>query len=363
MFFLKNPEINHLNKIRRAVENEAVFNELTHLCDEIKPLLTDAKFAYTYAGCLLASHNKVDEAIQMFALNKQDTFCSIMLGYLEDYGVFEPAGKVFKSAVPYDIYVRTEFFQKHQAKTIQNIREIVKNIPPPESNSPVTIIDIGPGNGALIAKIVNEIAPIYNLDFVRLIFVDPFEDMLNKAEVHCKENIDIECEIIPVCCKIQDITKAQINLIQQNKPVWFINAALSVHHMPREAKVPMLKQLKSFSPNFILTEVNWNHDLPEKDSPELIYSVANNYGIFCKDIFKLPVSEKDRKLCLYLFPVSEAINIIKQERPDRIDFHTPIEEWEKIGSEAGYSVGDAVATYKWDNEPFAFVMGFDALAL
>ena len=358
MFILNQIEIQHLNKIKDAVANGLSIVKLMQLCDDVETHLDDKGFSYTYAGCLLASRDKVKEALQMFALNKQDTFCSIMLGYLEDYGLFEPAGKVFKSAAPYDIYVGTDFFQKHQAKTIQNISEIVKNIPPPESDTPVTIIDIGPGNGALIAKIVNEIAPMYRLDFVRLIFVDPFEDMLKNAEEYCKQNIQIDCEIIPICCKIQEITKSQINLIQQNKPIWFTNAALSVHHMPKETKVPMLEQLKSFSPNFILTEVNWNHDLPEKDSPELIFSVAKNYGIFCKDIFKLPVSEEDKKLCLYHFPLSEAINIIKQERANRIDYHTPIEEWKKIGREAGYSVGEARPTYTSGGETFAFTMEF-----
>ncbi len=358
MFFLKETDVKNLISIKEAVSNGLSFRKLMKVCDEIKPYLHDTEFVYTYAGCLLASHERTDEAIQIFVLNKDDTFCQIMYNYLKEYGIFEPAGKVFKSAVPYDIYVQTNFFQNHQAKAIQSISNIVKTIPPPDSDTPVTIIDIGPGNGALIAKIINEIAPIYNLDFVRLIFIDPFEDMLNKATEYCKENIHIECEIIPICCKIQEITETQIKRIQQNKPIWFTNAALSVHHIPKELKIPMLKQLKSFSPNFILTEVNWNHDLPEKDSPELIYSVAKSYGIFSKDIFDLPVSEEDRKLCLYLFPVSEAINIIKQERANRIDYHTTIAEWEKIGKEAGFSVGEAVATYISDKKPFAFVMGF-----
>jgi len=356
--FLNNSEMNHLILIKDAVKKDFVYTELLNLCKTIQPNLQEPNFSFTYAACILASRNKIQDAMQLFKLNKEDTFCSIMYTYLEDYGVFEPDGKVFKSAAPYDIYSRTEFFQIHQARAIQNTIKILENIPPPDSESPATIIDIGPGNGSLIAKIVNEIASVHQFNSIRLVFVDPFEDMLKTASEYCKENIEVQTEIITICCKIQEITTEQVELIKQNTPVWFINAALSIHHMPWEQKIPMLKQLRTFSPHLVLTEVDWNHDLPEKDSPELIFSVAKSYGIFCKDIFKLPVSEKDKKLCLYLFPISEAINIIKQDRLNRIDFHTPITEWKKIAKEAGYSTDKAMPTYVVDDKPFAFTMGF-----
>ncbi|OQX81433.1 MAG: hypothetical protein B6D64_02070 [Bacteroidetes bacterium 4484_276] len=356
MFYLNQTEVKHLNKIRGAVADGLFFDKLVKVCDKTKPYIRDKGFVYTYAGCLLASGDKVDGAMKMFSLNMQDTFCSIMYGYLADVGVFEPAGKVFQSADAYDIYVQTNFYKNHQAGTLKNISKFAENIPPPRSDVPVTILDVGVGNGVLLAKIVNEIAPLYNIKVMRLIFIDPFEDMLKKAVGHCKQNINIKTEITTICCKVQDISESQINLIQQMKPIWFVNAALSVHHMPREAKVPMLKQLKWLSPNLLLTEVNWNHDLPEKGSPELIYSVANNYANFCKDILYLPVTEKEKKLCLYHFPLAEAINIIKQERASRIDYHTPIEEWKKIGREAGYSIGETTPTITLDNEAFAFVM-------
>ncbi len=358
--FLSDAENEQLNKIKEAVVSDIGIDELLLLISEIKAVLADQNFAYTYAGCLLANRNRIDDAMEMFRLNEQDIFCSIMVGYLDEYGVFDPAGKVFKSALPYDIYSRTDFFQIHQAKAILNIKEIIKHVPPPISDTSVTIIDIGPGNGSLITKIVNEIILLYNIKSVRLVLVDPFEEMLSKASEYCKQNITVETEIVNVCCKIQNITREQVELINQAKPIWFVNAALSIHHMPWEQKIPMLKQLKEFSPHLILTEVDWNHDLPEKDAPELIYSVAKSYGIFCKDIFKLPVSEKDKKLCLYLFPMSEAINIIKQERPNRIDFHTPITEWKKIAKKAGWETGEAMPTYMVDGKPFAFVMGFEA---
>nr|NQU92175.1 hypothetical protein [Bacteroidota bacterium] len=355
---LKPNEVYQLNRIKEAILNNTPFDDVLKLCEEINPTIDDPEFAYTYAACLLATKDRIEDAMRMFFKNREDLFCSIMYDYLKEIGAFEMVSKVFKSAKPYHIYTQTPLYQTHEKGVVENICNFAKNNPPPESESLVTILDIGPGDGELTAQYVNKIASLHNLKSIRLVFVDPFEEELKAAEENCKEKISIPCEVIGICSKIQEITPEQIARIRQVAPIWFVNAALSVHHMPREVKIPMLKQMKAFSSKFILSEVNWNHDLPEKDSPELIYSVAKNYGIFCRDILNLPVSEEDRKLCLYHFPIDEAINIIKQERPNRIDYHTTIEEWKKIAHEAGYLVHDPVATYLYEDKPFLFVMGF-----
>jgi len=292
----------------------------------------------------------------MFALNIEDTFCKIMHDYLEETGSFELADKVFKSSDPYDIYTQTDFFKKHQSGALKHILKFARQNPPPRSNEPETILDIGVGNGEFIIKIVNEIIPLYNIKTIRLIILDQSEDMLRTAKENCEKNISIPTEIISICCKIQDITKQQFETIHEMKPIWFINAGLSIHHMPKEKKIPMLKNLRKLSPKLVLTEVNWNHDLPEKDSPELLYSVAKSYGVFSESILSLPISEERKKRCLYNFPVAEAINIIKQDREHRIDYHTSIKEWQSIAGEAGFIAGEAVANYVSDNQAFSFVM-------
>ncbi len=358
MSSLKESEVKKLYSIKDAIDKGIAFDEILNVCEHIKPQLKEPGFAYTYAACLLASHDRINDASQMFRSNKEDTFCSIMYEYLKDVGSFITVGEVFKSVAPYDIYVQTSLYNSHMSGTVEGIFNFAKQNPPQQDDEVITILDIGPGNGILTAQFVNKIVKYFNLKKIRLIFIDPFEDMLKTASENCKNSIDAECETIGICCKIQEITKDQIDLIQQTTPIWFINAALSVHHMPKEEKIPMLKQLKEFSPNFILSEVNWNHDLPEKDSPELIYSVANNYAFFSRDILNLPLSLEKKKLCLYHFPIAEAINIIKQDRANRIDYHTPIEQWKKIGSEAGYLVADPTPTNVVNGEPFFFVMVF-----
>ncbi len=356
MFFLQETEIIQLKNIKNAISNNMPYAELEIICKEVSVSLIDKGFAYTYAACLLASEDKIRDAKKMFALNGEDTFCKIMYDYLEETNSFDLADQVFKSADPYNIYTQTDFFKKHQGGALKYIRKFAQESAPPKSVSPVTILDIGVGNGMFITKIVNEIIPLYDIKNIRLIIIDQSEDMLRMAKEYCEENINITVEVISICCKIQEITKEQIEIIQNTKPIWFINTGLSIHYMPKEKKIPMLKQLKAFSPKLVLTEVNWNHDLPESNSPELFYSVAKSYGVFSESILHLNVSEERRKLCLNNFPIAEAINIIKQNRDNRIDYHTTIEEWRKIAAAAGFKTSEAEATYTYDNKPFAFVM-------
>jgi len=356
MNYLKKNEISQLLKIKSAIAEKYSFDQILQVCDNLKLELDDPLFSYSYAGCLLANHYRVEEAIKMFALNMDDTFSSILHNYLIEIGDFVMVSKVFKSAKPYHIYTSTPLYQTHETAVVKNIGVFVQNNPPPVQGKTVTIMDIGPGDGELTVQYVNKILELYPIEKLRLIFVDPFEQELKAAEQNIRKKVNASCEVISICSKIQEINAEQISQIMQAAPVWFVNAALSVHHMPREQKIPMLKQVKEFSSKFILAEVNWNHDLPEKDSPELIYSVVKNYGVFCEGILNLAVSEEDRKLCLYHFPVDEAINIIKQDRPCRIDYHTSIEEWKKIAGEAGFKADQPQATYQFMGQPFMFTM-------
>lgn len=358
MNYLKKNEISQLLKIKSAIEGKFSYDQILKDCDNMKMELDDPLFSYSYAGCLLANHDRVEDAIKMLALNMDDTFSSILHNYLLEIGDFVMVSKVFKSSKPYHIYTSTPLYQTHEAAVVKNIGLFAQNNPPPDSNKTVTILDIGPGDGELTAHYVNKILELYPIEKLRLIFVDPFEQQLKAAAKNIKHKVNASCEVISICSKVQEITPEHIGQIMQAAPIWFVNAALSVHHMPREQKIPMLKQMREFSSKFILAEVNWNHDIPEKDSPELIYSVVKNFGFFCEGILSLPVSEEDRKLCLYHFPVDEAINIIKQERPERIDYHTPIEEWKKIAVEAGFKVGQPKATYLHKGQPFMFTLEF-----
>lgn len=354
---LKANETVELDRIKHAIYQRMPLEDIQNIIRHIKIKIKDKKFAYTYAACLLANHGREQEALKMFAHNKGDIFSSIMIDYLTETGSFTMVSKVFQDAKPYHIYTQTPLYQTHEKALVENIRKFARSNPPPKSDQ-ITIMDIGPGDGELTARYVNKIVELYQLKKIRLVFVDPFEEELHMAAENCCSIIPVETEIITIKAKAQELTQEQLRKIHSLKPIWFITAALSVHHMPEEQKIPMLRKMRTISDRFILAEVNWNHDLPAKDSPELIYSIVKNYGFFCQGILDLDVSEEYRKLCLYHFPIDEAINIIKQERANRIDYHTPISEWKRIAKTAGYEVHDPVTTFTHENEPYMFMMEF-----
>jgi len=356
---LKANEVIALSKIRESITDGDSLKEINKVIRNIQPLLRDQNFPFAYAGCLLANHQREVEAMQMLALDHDNVFSKILLGYLEETGALIMASKVFEDAKPYHIYTQTPLYKSHEKALVTNIARFAGENPHPPGKLP-TILDIGPGDGELTARYVDAIVREYELEKIRLIFIDPFHEQLEMASANCHDKTEAACEIITICNKVQDLTPAQVGGLMKYKPVWFVAAALSVHHMPEEQKIPMLRTMKSLSDRFILAEVNWNHDLPEKDSPELIYSVVKNYGFFCQGILDLPVSEAERKLCLYHFPLDEAINIIKSERNNRIDYHTPINNWKRIAETAGFRVNPPQTTYYRNGEPYLFMMDFCA---
>ena len=231
--------------------------------------------------------------------------------------------------------------------------------PPPQLTKTPTIIDIGPGNGVLIAEIIKEMLPIYVFDQINLILIDQSSEMLKAATKHCQDNIPVSLNSMPICAPIEAINKEQLAAIQEKHSLWFINAAASLHHLPRETKLATLKNLQTLDVPCLITEGQGNHDKPEKNSPELIYSVTEFYGFFIQDIFNCNVSEEEKKICLYNLALTEAINILKNDRQHRGDYQALIPEWQEIAEQAGFKQIKTTATVSLPNSPLLFTMEID----
>lgn len=54
------------------------------------------------------------------------------------------------------------------------------------------------------------------------------------------ESFLIPVKVFPIAGKIQELSAEAFAAIGQNKPIWLITACLSLHHMPREVKIPTL---------------------------------------------------------------------------------------------------------------------------
>jgi hypothetical protein len=61
--FINQADSEQLNKIRQAVTAQASIEKIIELCQTIADKITDKQFALTYAGILVASQDRISDAI------------------------------------------------------------------------------------------------------------------------------------------------------------------------------------------------------------------------------------------------------------------------------------------------------------
>lgn len=354
--FVNRSDSEQLNKIRQEVNKQASIDTIIDLCQSISQQVTDEQLPLTYAGILLASGQRIADSIRVLKLCVDRTFSHVLADYLVENQDFAPAAKAFQETTPYDVWTQTDLYKSQMTGTLKAIASFARKNPPPAANLCPTIIDIGSGNGILIVEIVKQILALYPLESIHIISIEQSPEMLAVTQKYCQESISIPVVFTPICCKIQEITTQQLEIIRQYHPIWFMNASLSLHHMPKEIKIPTMRMLAGLSSYCSISEAHYNHDLPEKDTPELIYSVTESYGFVIQDVLNSRASEIDKKLCIDNFLLTEAINILKNDRQNRGDYHALISEWEEIAEQGSWAVVEITPTVSLPERPFAFTM-------
>lgn len=345
-----------LDRIQQAVNEQASIDKIIELCQTISSQVTDKQFPLTYAGILLASKQRISESINILKLCPDRTFNAVLADYLKQTQAFIPASTAFQETTPYDVWTQTDFYKSQMAGTLDAIAAFARRNPPPPSTNGPTIIDIGPGNGVLLVEIIKRLVDLYPLEKIHIISIEQSPEMLAAAQKHCQESIQIPVTFTPILCHIQEITEQQLASLKKYQPIWFVNASLSLHHMPKEIKVPTLKMLLEPSSFCLISDCNCNHDLPEKDTPELIYSVTESYGFVIQDVLNSSASETDKKLCINNFLLTEAINILKNDREHRGDYHTLIPEWQGIAEQGGWNIVETTPTVSLPEGVLTFTM-------
>jgi hypothetical protein len=354
--FIDRADSEKLNQIRQAVDERSALDEIIALCQTISHQVTDRQFPLIYAGILLADRDRIADAIQLLKLCPDRTFSHVLADYLSQTQALIPAATAFEETTPYDVWTQTDFYAAQMAGTLDTIAAFARRNPPHVDNNCPTIIDIGPGNGTLLVEIVKQILAIYPLESIHLVLIEQSPVMLAAAQVYCQKSLPIPIKFTPICCRIQDISAQQLEIIDKHQPIWFINASLSLHHMPKEIKVATMKMLANLSTYCLISDAHYNHDLPEKDTPELVYSVTENYGFVIQDVLNSRASETGKALCINNFLLTEAINILKNDRHERGDYHTMIGEWEEIADRGQWQVIKTTSTVSLPERPFTFTM-------
>ena len=359
MYSISEAEIKILNTLKSLVLNNTDFLEIKKKTDEIATLIDDVSFPYIYSAVLLAAENRVEDSLGMFRLCNKGAFLKIISEYLKKNGALIPNVKVFKDSAPYSAWIKTDFAKSYTTNTVNSIHafyhERIRN-----QDEKLTILDIGTGNGILITDIINRILDDSNCKQVELILLDKFPAMLEAAGKYCKKHIQGQLKITEICCEINKITEKQIEIIKAKAPVSFINCALSIHHFPWETKILVLQKLKLLSDYCVISDLNFNHDIPDKYSPELIYAVYVNMECVFSDILTSNITENEKKLAIEEFFLAETINIICQDRNSRIDYHTKIRHWKNLSENAGISVNRIYPTVVYGKNRIAtFTMALE----
>jgi SAM-dependent methyltransferase len=356
LMFINQADSEQLNQIRQAINEPASIDKIIELCQTLSHQVTDRQFPLTYAGILLASKARISDSIRVLKLCPARTFNAVLADYLEETQAFIPAAQVFHETAPYDVWTQTDLYKSQMAGTLDALAAFAQRTPPPPSNTYPTILDIGPGNGVLLVEIIKRLSLLYHLEGIHLILIEQSPKMLAAAQKYCQESLTFPLEFTPISCPIQKITPRQLARLEKPQQIWFINASLSLHHLSREMKIPTMKKLVNLSPHFLISEANYNHDCPQKDTPELIYSVTENYGLVMQDILKSSASKTQQKLCINNFLLTEAINILKNEREHRGDYHALIPEWQEIAKQGGWNVVKTTPTVSLPERIFTFTM-------
>lgn len=336
-----------------AVKNNLPVEKIIELSQALKIETVNREFPLIYASILLATSQRISDSIRILSLCSHP-FGVALRKYLEETEAFIPATNAFQETKPYDVWIKTNFYQTYMTTTIDTIKEFATLNPPP-NNSP-TIIDIGTGNGVLISEIIKQLILDFSLKEINLILLDQSPEMLNAAIKYCQESLAIPLKITPICSTVENMIKNPEILSHITETFWFINAAASLHHLPKETKLPTLKFIRNLSVPCLITECQGNHDQPEKNSPELVYSVAEFYGFFIEDLNHCNVSEKDKEICLHNLVLTEAITILSNTRNSRKDYHALISEWEDLGEKAGFNIAKITPNLSFENNFSLFTM-------
>ena len=332
--------------------NEPIEN-LLRLCREIGKTCDEGSFPFIYAAILEANKKEIDQsgqigkAISLLDHAEPHPFAAALSRFLRERGCFQTYTTAFQSPIPYDVWTVTGFYQRYRSATLNVVKKFLATHTPPEPNN-VSICEIGPGNGLLLADIISSIFSNHDIGYLNVVLIEKSNGMLEATRelLHKSFGSKVGCQTI--LAKVEDIKAEDMMKLCPAQKFWFVNGAASLHHMPADIKIKVFREFAKTSSHVLVSDFVAYHDLPERNSPELVYSAVNYYGYFIEDIWaSTSQSEERRWLCICDLALTEAITVLSQPRMMRIDYHAPVEEWDKAAEGAGYT-NQATEYTAWD---------------
>ena len=281
-------------------------------------------FSY-YLGAFLAAKGQVGLGRQWLAagaLTEEEKLMSnsYLSSFLErQHGKMIMPAVVFADPKPYIHFSGVPTIRDSRQNFLRHCSHSL-----PKFTGPVRIMDIGCGDGALIASFIKTMRAAGKVgDITEVALIDRSQGMINVAETTVGRVID-RSAIKAVTGKIEDLA----DKIDRRYDI--VVSSLAYHHMPLEQKRIHLKNLKRWMDHFIIFELDANNDLPEQFSPELSLSVYQMYGRLINMVFMHDAPVELALSCVDAFLMTEEVSFLIQPRGLRNDYHMLKTQWHDL---------------------------------
>ncbi|MEI6292049.1 MAG: class I SAM-dependent methyltransferase [Methanomicrobiales archaeon] len=278
-----------------------------------------------YAGAFLAARGKNHEAVEWLrvgALNEEDGVFSstFLLGFLERHkGKLIMPARVFEDPRPFIHFASVPMMMKARNNFIHQAGHTL-----PRFETPVSLMDIGCGDGALTVRFLTHLQEIGKINEIKeVLLIDPSEAMITLAKKTVAEafpGVLISTEN----CRIQDFS----GRIDHHYDIAL--SSLAYHHMPVEEKMIAISRLKPWINHFVLFELDANNDLPELFSPELSLSVYQSYGRIIDFVYAHDAPVDVVTDCVDSLLMTELVSLMTQQRGVRNDYHMLRNQWNDL---------------------------------
>ncbi|EKD52454.1 MAG: methyltransferase type 11 [uncultured bacterium] len=193
----------------------------------------------------------------------------------------------------------------------------------PRFTHPVKVMDIGCGSGALLIQLLQGLVRAKKIAGVEeILFIDPSEKMLGLATQNSKQSFP-NVKIVTEQKRIEDVECSDATHD-------IALAALAWHHMPFETKLIHIKKWGGHVRNFLLFELEANHDTPEQFSPELAVSMYQAFGGGAALVLAHDAPKEVQQMSVDYFLMTEAISLMTQPRGLRSDYHMLRSQWHEL---------------------------------
>jgi len=301
------------------------------------------RFPFIFAAVLLARRGRAKEASALLEHAAGNTFAGVLRRYLVKTGRLGVPSRRRDSADTLNVWTSTALSEKEMVATVRAFTGLLSGADASPVGSVPAILDIGTGNGILICRFINRLISAYRLKDLHLILLDRSEAMLREALLNCQRLVRLRLRVSTIHCPIESLSERQIVRLGKEN-LWFATAASCLHHLPRDLKVTTLATVRRLASLVLLEELEGNHDLPDRDSLELVWSVQRFYGALIRSVLRTNVSQAQQEGCIDQFLLAEAMRILTRAKSRRGDHHTSRGEWCSVAREAGFASVEGLAT-------------------